>query len=57
MKKKQRAIFYCEAVDVIHTAIERKMNLNNPNDQKTEGLKFHFWQNNMVNYLTFADST
>lgn len=23
-EKKQRAIFYCEAVDVIHTAIERK---------------------------------
>lgn len=42
MRKKQRAIFYCEVVDVIHAAIERKMNLCNPNDQRTERFIAHF---------------
>lgn len=49
MGKKQRATFYCEAVDVIHAASERKMNLNNPNDQRTEIYIPRFWQNNMLN--------
>lgn len=36
MRKKQRATFYHEGVDVIHAAIERTMDLNNPSDRKTE---------------------
>lgn len=42
MRKKQRAIFYCEVVDEIHAAIERKVNLYNSNDQRTERFIFHF---------------
>lgn len=30
MRKKQKATFYCEVLDVIHAAIKGKMNLNNP---------------------------
>lgn len=42
MRKKQRATFYCEVVDVIHAAIKRKMNLNNPNGQRTESVISYF---------------
>lgn len=39
MKKKQRATFYCEVVDVTHAATKREVNLNN---QRTERFISHF---------------
>ena len=42
MRTKPRATFYCEVVDVIRAASERKVSLNNPNDQRTEICISHF---------------
>lgn len=38
MRKKQRTTYHYEVADVVQSAFERNMNLNNPGDQKQKDL-------------------